>query len=262
MGTVAAVVDLTPFKADPATATIVTDFDGTLSTIVDDPAAALPLPGARDVVRALAATYGRVAVVSGRPVGFLARQLDVNHDSGIVLSGIYGLECMEGGKVLIHPAAVEWIDMVDAMATRAEDEAPEGVTIERKGVSFTIHVRQAQQHLAWARSLAEAVANSTGLALHEGRMSYELRPPVDIDKGTVVSGLVDGSTAACFLGDDVGDLPAFDALDRLRADCGAHVVKVGVRSSEAPAELVERADVLVDGPPGALGFLQTLLDLG
>ena len=195
MGTVLPVVDLTPFKASPPTATVVTDFDGTLSTIVEDPASAVPLPGACDVVHALAATYGRVAVVSGRPVAFLAHHLQTE-GTGIVLSGIYGLECMEGAKVVIHPAAVEWIDVVDAMATRAEDEAPDGVTVERKGVSFTIHVRQAQQHVAWARSLAEAIANSTGLALHEGRMSYELRPPVDVDKGTVVSGLVDGSTAA------------------------------------------------------------------
>jgi len=249
------VVDLTPFKADPAKAAIVTDFDGTLSTIVEDPASAVPLPGAPGIVHALSVAYGRVAVVSGRPVAFLAHHLGTD----LLLSGIYGLERMEGGKVTIHPAAIEWMEVVDAMAARAEDEAPEGVTIERKGVSFTLHVRQAPQHLAWAHSLAEAIANSTGLALHEGRMSYELRPPVDVDKGTVVSNLVDGSTAACFLGDDVGDLPAFDALDRLHADCGAHVVKVGVRSSEAPAELVERADVLVEGPPGALGFLRELL---
>lgn len=248
-------VDLTPFKADPATATIVTDFDGTLSNIVKDPASATPLPGARDVVHALNATYGRVAVVSGRPVAFLARHLGAD----LVLSGIYGLECMEAGTVTIHPEAVVWMDVIDAMATRAEAEAPHGVTVERKGVSFTIHVRQAPQHDAWARTLAEAVAHSTGLALHEGRMSYELRPPVDVDKGTIVSGLVDGATAACFLGDDYGDLPAFDALDRLRADCGAHVVKVGVCSSEAPTELVERADLLVEGPSGALDFLRALL---
>src|SRR5687768_18500722 len=110
MGTVAPVVDLTPFKADPATATIVTDFDGTLSTIVEDPASAVPLPGACDVVHALAATYGRVAVVSGRPVAFLAHHLGAVEETGIVLSGIYGLECMEDGEVTIHPAAVEWMD--------------------------------------------------------------------------------------------------------------------------------------------------------
>jgi trehalose 6-phosphate phosphatase len=249
------VVDLTPFTSQPAAAVVVTDFDGTLSPIVDDPATAAPLPGAVEVIHALARVYGRVAVVSGRPVAFLAEHLGTD----VVLSGIYGLECMEGGVVTVHDEATEWVDVVDAMATRAEDEAPGGVGVERKGLSFTIHVRQAPQHLAWARSFAEAAAHATGLALHGGRMSFELRPPVEVDKGSVVGRLVDGAKAACFLGDDVGDLPAFDALDRLHADCGAHVLKVGVRSAEAPAELVERADVLVDGPQGALELLRGLL---
>lgn len=259
-------VDLTPFKAEPDTATIVTDFDGTLSNIVEDPSAAVPLPGAPDIVHSLAAQYGRVAVVSGRPVGFLALHLGPAGGASarpipFVLSGIYGLECMENGEVTIHPEAAEWVPVVEAMAARAEDEAPDGVTIERKGLSFTVHVRQAPHQLHWARSLSEAIAHATGLALHEGRMSFELRPPVAVDKGTVISRLVEGATAACFLGDDVGDLPAFDALDRLHADCGAHVVKVGVCSSEAPPELIERADVLVEGPAGALDFLRGLLTL-
>jgi trehalose 6-phosphate phosphatase len=63
------------------------------------------------------------------------------------------------------------------------------------------------------------------------------------------------------LGDDLGDLPAFDALDRHVAAAPAHTaLRVGVRSSEAPAELIERADLLVDGPDGALTTLRALPD--
>ncbi len=40
-------------------------------------------------------------------------------------------------------------------------------------------------------------------------MSVELRPPVKTDKGTVVDELASGLGAACFFGDDLGDLPAF-----------------------------------------------------
>jgi hypothetical protein len=36
-------------------------------------------------------------------------------------------------------------------------------------------------------------------------------------------------------------------------------MRVGVRSPEAPPELLERADVVVDGPPGALALLRRLL---
>ena len=57
--------------------------------------------------------------------------------------------------------------------------------------------------------------------------------------------------AALYGGDDATDLDAFDALDELQAegvlDAG---VRVGVRSDEGPAAIVERADLVVDGVDG------------
>jgi trehalose 6-phosphate phosphatase len=78
------------------------------------------------------------------------------------------------------------------------------------------------------------------------------------DKGTALAEAAAGVAAACFLGDDRGDLAAFDALDRLAAD-GVHVTRVAVRSAEMPEELERRADVIVDGPEGALELLRALL---
>ncbi len=91
-------------------------------------------------------------------------------------------------------------------------------------------------------------------------MSVELHPPVAVDKGTAVEALVAVPVirAVCFLGDDVGDLPAYDALDRLAA-VGVHALRVAVRSAEAPPALLERADVVVEGPAGAVAFLEDLL---
>ena len=53
-------------------------------------------------------------------------------------------------------------------------------------------------------------------------MSVELHPPVAVDKGTVLAELASGLAAACFIGDDAGDLPAFDALDELAEAGGGH----------------------------------------
>ena len=254
-------VDLTSFTRSPRDAAIITDFDGTLAPIVDDPATSVAVDGAVEVLHALAERYGRVAVVSGRPVEFLGERLGAStrDDIGLIVSGLYGLQRLERGHVMIHPAALRWIDAVTHVTERAEVEAPAGVRVERKGLSMTIHVREAPQHEDWARSFAETASNATGLALHDARMSYELRPPVAIDKGTVVTELTEGMSAACFLGDDVGDLPAFDALDRLAAASAATVLRVAVASGEAPAELLERANVIVDGPAGSLAFLRRLL---
>src|SRR3546814_18280112 len=74
------------------------------------------------------------------------------------------------------------------------------------------------------------------------------------DKGSAVEELVAGLDAACFMGDDVGDLPAFAALDRL-AERGVATLKVAVTTSESVTAMVESADPLVDGPEGALALL-------
>jgi trehalose 6-phosphate phosphatase len=89
-------------------------------------------------------------------------------------------------------------------------------------------------------------------------MAVELRPPVPVDKGTVVEELTAGTTVAAFAGDDAGDLPAFAAIvDLVRAGKLASGVRVGVASAEAPAEILS-ADVVVDGPPALAELLGAL----
>lgn len=248
-------------RADPAAVAVVTDFDGTLSPIVDDPASAGPIDGAVDALHALAARYGRVAVVSGRPVSFLRDRLELDRrpPSRLVLSGLYGIELLEGGRATTDETALRYRSVVDTVAAAADAAAPPGVGVERKGFSVTLHVRTAPEQAEWAAAWTAEAATANGLVVHEGRMSFEIRPPIDVDKGTVVEALVAGRQAACFLGDDYGDLPAFDALDRLTAATGAATLRVAVRSEEAPMALLDRADVVVDGPAGSLALLRSLL---
>lgn len=243
----------------PERAAVLTDFDGTLSPIVDDPVAARPLPEAPGTLAALAGRVHTVAVISGRPLQYLLDALGDVADSGIVLSGSYGLERYQRGMRAVHDEALAWVPAVDALADLADAQAPHGVYVERKGLSVTIHVRPAPEHLEWARQWATAQSHDSGLALHDARMSFELRPPVRVDKGTIAAELIRDVDAACFLGDDAGDLPAFDALDRAEAN-GTNVLRVGVQSSEVPPDLAARADVLVPGPEGALAFLRRLLN--
>lgn len=251
---------LAPFGERPGSAGVISDFDGTLSLIVDQAPEARPLPGVTEVLLRLATTLRRVAIVSGRPVAFLLDRLTVDGrpPSGLALSGLYGLERAEGIEVHVHPGALAWVDAVEQVARAGEADAPAGVWIERKGLAVTVHVRTAPEHAKWAEVFARTHAAVTGLIVHPGRMSFELRPPVEVNKGTVVEEMLDGLEVACFLGDDLGDLPAFDALDRFRAG-GGTALKVGVRSPEAPAELLARADLLVDGPAGSLDLLRRLL---
>lgn len=254
MGAGSAADRFAALRASPSTSVICTDFDGTLAAIVADPTAARPWPGASEVLGRLANDYALVAVVSGRPAAFLQRALPA---PTLHLSGLYGLEAVAGGIRWDHPSAGAWREAIDDVALQSESAGPAGMDVERKGLSLTLHYRDhpgaARQVDAWARLQAAR----SGLTMRSGRKSVELHPPIPVDKGTVVEGLVDGHAGVCFFGDDVGDLRAFDALDRLAAR-GVCSVRVAVSSAEAPPELLERADVVVDGPAEAVALLDTL----
>jgi len=240
---------------DPAGLGVFTDFDGTLSEIVPDPAAAGPLPGAVAALTALAGRVGRVGVLSGRPVEFLQRQLPVPRT--VVLAGLYGLETIVDGTRLDHPLSGVWREVVDDVAAQSVARGPAGMRVEAKGSSITLHYREHPEIEGAVRAWADAQAARSGLALRPARMSFELHPPIEVDKGTTLVELSDGLGAACFLGDDEGDLAAFDGLDRL-AEAGLATLRVGVRSAEGAAELLERADFVVDGPAGALAFIEAV----
>jgi trehalose 6-phosphate phosphatase len=246
---------LAPLLAAPGTGAILTDFDGTLSGIVDRPDQARPVPGAAEILRTLAGRYRVTAVISGRPVRYLLDCLGVI--DGLLLVGLYGLERAAGAQVEIHPDALEWAGAIEATAADADADAPPGVLVERKGLAVTLHVRTAPQHAAWIERFGSEQASRRGLHAHPGRQSVELRPPLPVDKGTVVRELAEGCQAVCYCGDDRGDLPAFAELSRLRA-AGVATVAVAALSDESPPELAAAADIAVDGPAGVVALLRRL----
>jgi trehalose 6-phosphate phosphatase len=242
---------LDPLRANPSRSAVLTDFDGTLSPIVEDFTAATPLPGVRDVLESLAARYAIVGVISGRPVDYLVEHLGTR----LRLAGLYGLEGMVDGERVTTGDAEMWRPKIDDAVDAAR--AQFGGLVEHKGLSATVHFRTRPELEGDIRSWATTTSQHTDLVLRSAKASVELHPPVAVDKGTVVEALAEGLDAVCFLGDDVGDLPAFVALDAL-AGRGIETVKIAVRTAEAPGALLEDADVVVDGPVGALELLRTL----
>ncbi len=238
---------------DPAATVLLFDFDGSLSPIVDDPAAARPAEGVVPLLEVLAARYRRVGVVSGRPLAFLEAHLPESVD----LSGSYGLEARVGGAAIADPQVEPWRPIVAEAAARFAADGPPGINVESKAVSLTVHFRTVPEAGPEVERVAERIAAATGLEARAAKMSVELHPPVHADKATAVIGLADGAQGVLYLGDDLGDLPAFDALDVL-ASAGVATVRAVVESEELPDALRAGADLVVPGTDGVLDLLALL----
>jgi trehalose 6-phosphate phosphatase len=245
--------------AQPDSAAVLLDFDGSLAPIVVDPAAAAAPPATLDLLARLADRLALVGIVSGRPVDFLAAAVPL---AAVELVGQYGLERRVDGRIVAEPAALPFRDAVAQAATEAERRWPD-LLIERKGeIAVTVHWRSiGEAGEALARDI-EALAAELGLGVYPTRRARELRPPIAFDKGSAVRALLLANAAvtrAVFAGDDRGDLPALDALDALEAEGRlTAAVRIAVRSSEIPGELLERADLVVDGPDGLVEWLRAL----
>ena len=232
---------LAPLRRDPARTALLCDFDGTLAPIVEDPAEARPLAGTAELLERLAGRFAVVAVVSGRPAAFLADRMSGpgGPDRRVQLVGLYGMESVgPDGRVRPDKRVAPWLPVVAGAAERLAGDAPAGVLVEVKGPAVAVHWRRAPDAGPWAVARTSEEAARTGLVAHPGRLSVELRPPLDIDKGTVVRALTEGCTAACFLGDDLGDLPAFAELARRASGDGVATVGVAVRDVETAPEVV------------------------
>jgi trehalose 6-phosphate phosphatase len=242
----------------PGETAILADYDGSLAPIVDRPEDAVAPPQAIRALESLVGRVGRVGIVSGRPVEFLAARLAV---PGLVYAGLYGMEQMIDGERRVDPRVVPFVDAVAAAAGQADERLP-GTIVERKaGVSVTLHWRTVPERADEVLALAAELGARHGLTELRTRYAVELRPPVAIDKGTAADGLIRGFSVAAFAGDDTGDLAAFAALGRAVDDGRlARACRIGVRSTEMPDALPGAVDVLVDGPAGLVDLLSAVGD--
>jgi trehalose 6-phosphate phosphatase len=254
---------LAAIRTRPREALLAFDFDGVLAPIVTDPAAARAHPQAQPALARVAPLVGSVVILTGRPAAVAVEYAGVEGIDGLIVLGQYGLERWESGK-LTSPEPPPGVAEVRAKLPRVLEAAgaPPGVFIEDKGHALAVHTRRTaepQVALERLRSLLIALAERHGLVLEPGRFVLELRPP-GMDKGVALRAIVAerGAGSVLYAGDDLGDLPAFDAVEALRAE-DIPGVKVCSGSTEVTA-VAERADLIVDGPAGVVELIFSLAD--
>jgi len=239
---------LATFRNGEGRAGVLLDFDGTLSPIVAKPELARIRDGARDAIARLVGRYAVVAIVSGRTGDQLRELVGVE---GVRLAALYGL----AEQVTQLP------DEVLASVREVASAVP-GARVEPKGGSVAVHYRAADDAVAAQSLLAGGlapVALAAELDLLPGKMVIELVPAGRPLKEGAVERIVEDERldAVLYAGDDVADIRAFEALDRL-AERGLRTVKVAVHGRETPVALSDAADVVVDGPAGLVTLLRGL----
>ncbi|MFH9366772.1 trehalose-phosphatase [Streptomyces anulatus] len=257
--------------ARPDRAVVALDFDGTLADIVPDPEQARAHPGTVAALAALAPKVAAVAVITGRPAGVAVRYGGFAGVPGLehlVVLGHYGAERWDAVTGTVNaPAPHPGVAAVrsELPGVLHEFDSWHGTWIEEKGQAVAVHTRRAQDPQAAFETLRGPLgelAAKHGLIVEPGRLVLELRPP-GMDKGVALSTFVAelDAESVIYAGDDLGDLAAFAAVEKLRTEGpdGIPGLLVCSGSAEVP-ELAERADLSVPGPAAVVAFLAALAE--
>ena len=260
-GSLTTAIELARAALADAPAGLLTDFDGTLSPIVADPAIARLVDGADGALASLVERLAVVAVVTGRAPLDARRMTGV---PGLLVAGNHGTEWLE-------PGAERPIAAPEAASVRADlDEAlaglPElpGVTVEHKGISATVHYRSAPDPDAARAAILDGLGRleDRRIRLAHGRMSVELRPIGFGDKGTAARAIIEryGLRGVIVMGDDITDLDMFRAVAELRGTGSLRgaLIGVGGADGEAPRAVIEAADAVLADPAEAAALLTEL----
>ena len=247
------------------------DFDGTLSPIVEDPENAHIHDDAPAILVDLARHVRAIAVVTGRParqvlaLGGLDEVGDALGEAGreLFVFGQYGNERWSShNRRVISPRPPHGLaSFLRELPRVLRREDAGDAFVEEKGLAVAVHTRRmADPGAAFQRLLPvlTELARRHELVVEPGRNVIEVRSP-GMNKGAAVDTLVEEQEAGAFVfvGDDLGDVDAFQAVLAHRKD-GLPTLLV-CSGSEEEGALVELADAVVAGPDGVLGFLRTLM---
>ncbi len=210
-------------------ASLFLDFDGTLVDIAPRPDAVRVSAELRDLLTRLGELLGgRVAILTGRPSGEIARLIEPIE---LAIGGHHGLETRNVGAA---EASVTRPDMLDELVEelrRLERDHP-GVLLEEKPLGVALHYREAPQAEEACRAAMERAAARSGLEIQPGKMVLELKPK-GANKGDALRSMMNEAPFAgsvpIFAGDDLTDEPAFIAAQEI----GGAGILIGDRSPTA-----------------------------
>ena len=220
---------------------LMTDYDGTLTPIVGDPAEAwLPESVRRDLQALAHSAQCRVALISGRDLEDLRTRAPL---AGTIYAGCHGLEIAGPDFSFCHPEAEAKRPVLERVSGALRARAPgiKGMRVEPKRLAVAVHYRHVPVEAR--HELREEIARTvrqagTGLSIFQGVKVIEVLPQVNWNKGACAMWIHDWARRTLtapiltvYLGDDWTDEQAFEALTGLGV-----TVRVGAKpQTSSPA---------------------------
>jgi trehalose 6-phosphate phosphatase len=238
-----------------APAALVTDVDGTISSIVSRPEDATVSDAIKASLERLTRHLALVAVITAREERVARLMVGVK---GLTYVGNYAVKSKRAG-------AGESSSLHDLIGiVRPLLAAMPCVMLEEKGIAFSLHYRNCMESGIRERliALVEPLALTADAKLVEGKQVIEIVPARLPDKGSALADLLD-ATAVCstvYLGDDLSDIPAFGEIVRRRREGRLQALAIAVVDSEAPAALRAAGDIELSGVDQVSQFFERLAD--
>jgi alpha,alpha-trehalase len=200
-------------------AAVFLDYDGTLTPIVDDPAAATMSEDMRQVVHNLARKC-KVAIVSGRDLNDVRNFVQLDH---VYYAGSHGFDIQgPDGMGKKNEQGLASLPDLDKAQRELEEKIGliPGIGFERKGFALAVHYRNVDEEKIAQIEEAVSLVNEKYDKLRRswGKKIFELQPNVDWHKGKAVIYLLDvlelnsEDVIPFYIGDDLTDEDAFTAL--------------------------------------------------
>jgi trehalose 6-phosphate phosphatase len=228
------------------------DFDGTLVDIVERPDAVVVDPALPDVlIRLQERLGGALALISGRPIGFLDDQF---RPCRFDAAGLHGLEHRIAGRLVLcdpddHPQLRGLVERLEQTVS-----IKPGVLVEDKGCSVAIHWRLAPQEKDFALATAHAAVEALGAdyRVQHGKAVAEILPSA-AGKGKVIERFLHHAPyqgrRPIFIGDDLTDENGFKTVNAL----GGLSVRIGAGETVARERLGTPSDLRRSLSQWALG---------
>ena len=242
---------------------LITDVDGTISKTAPTPQQARVSPLCRHYLLKLSSHLALVAAISGRPVNQVRKMVGIDN---MVYIGNHGMERGRGVKNEFPDITHDYSRVIKSMIKELTPLlSSEGISIEDKGVTATIHYRLSPEPQLAERKILNTLNASTrakSLRVIRGKMSFNLLPPTETDKGTATMDLIReyNLQGGIYLGDDYTDIDAFKAIHTARHNRNFQGLAIGIISSETPEKLVTEADFTLNGVGDVEHFLKWMTE--